>query len=428
MIRLVRSSKLKMMILGTCACLAIPLAAQAKDYNLMTSPTLTGDWGGVRTTLNDEGITPYATYTGQYANGQSGGARTGDAYAQQIAFGINLDLKKLANLNGAKFFIGFNAREGHNTSAYIGNKMAVQSVYGSGENINISNLSYEQSIGKHFLTQVGFMPLGNAFAYTPLMLDFQNSGFYGHPLSLPFDSGWADYPVAHWGGLVKFMQGPAYFQTGVFDVNPENLKHGNGLDMSLDGSTGVIIPMELGLKTKFGANALPGIYKIGGYYDTSKAPDQVSASIERSGRYGGYILAQQMLISTDKNNKTGITGFAQFTDNDRETSLITYYVDAGAIYQGPFASRPSDYISLGYVRAFVNNRKIQATYSKLMAKDQLLPDLASGEAVIEAGYSAQVTPWFRVYPNLQYVINPGAFALKTTSNAFVFGLSTQVKF
>ena len=95
---------------------------------------------------------------------------------------------------------------------------------------------------------------------------------------------------------------------------------------------------------------------------------------------------------------------------------------AGLIAQGPFAARPDDYMNIGYVRAVVNQRKLDREEAAG------LTNLSDGEGVIEAGYGLQATPWLLIHPNVQYVMNPGAFSYKHVPDAWVFGFETKVTF
>lgn len=42
--------------------------------------------------------------------------------------------------------------------------------------------------------------------------------------------------------------------------------------------------------------------------------------------------------------------------NDKDTATMDYQIQAGAIYQGPFASRPQDFISFGVSKMHANDR------------------------------------------------------------------------
>jgi porin len=191
-----------------------------------------------------------------------------------------------------------------------------------------------------------------------------------------------------------------------------------------------LFPLELGYISALGAAALPGHFKLGGYYDTSSvknAADVTSAEDQlQTGRYGVYFLADQMLVSFDGTPRRGLIGFAIASFSDPQTAVYESTIEGGVVAQGPFAARPKDFIAVGYVRAGLNNRTINA---KELASDDALYGLSDGEGVVEIGYGLQATPWLLVHPNLQYITDPGTFAYdKRLKNAWAFGLQTKVVF
>ena len=422
-----------------------PAQARADDLaRWFSQPTMTGNWGGVRTSLNDAGITPKAFYTGEFAANPSGGQRQGTGFAQQIGFGADFDLAKLAGIKGGIFHLVLNAREGRSNSAdFIGNKLEDQEVFGAGESFRLTQFSYGQSFAdKKVYTEVGFFPWGNYFGFTPLLCDFQNVGFCGHPNSLPNNSGWTDYPTPKWGGMVRLNVNPAlYLETGVFDVNPTYYNQNNGFKISLNGSTGVEFPFEAGFTAAIGPDKLPGHYKIGAYYDTSNINDAAFANVSRtgrpqpayahlsrSGRDGGYILIDQMLLRVGQKPDRGLIGFVQGTISDSRTAPIPYYYDAGLVLEGPFAARPHDFANIGVVHAAVNHRVLQQQYNRLGSLGITNFSLEQGETVAEMGYGIQAAPWLLIHPNVQYIVDPGAFSFKHIPNAWVFGAQTKIVF
>ena len=58
----------------------------------------------------------------------------------------------------------------------------------------------------------------------------------------------------------------------------------------------------------------------------------------------------------------------------------------------------------------------------------MIANLDSGEQLLELNYGAQVTPWLLLRPDLQYIIEPGAFYGAKRSNALVAGLQVKATF
>lgn len=399
--------------------------------NWLTQPTMTGDWGGLRTRLAQEGFNFRGSYIGEYAYNFAGGKRIGGDYAQQWEWGVDVDLGKVAGLTGGTFHLTLNQTEGRSTSVdYIGNRLAVQEVFSSGVNLRVTQLSYEQSLfGKVLILKAGYLVMGDDFARTPVLCLFENVAFCAHPQSLPNDSGWTDYPNSRWGGeAIVNLPHDIYAETAIVDVNPTYALHQNGLKFSLEGSTGVLFAQEFGKTVQLGPAYMPGHYKIGGYYDTSSVPGSADPHLTYSGRYGGYVVVDQMVWSFEPGTNRGLIVVGNATVNDKRTAQIGPYFTAALIAQGPFAARPHDSIGIGYVREFVNRNLIQKESTEIEAEGVLNPDLALGENIVEIAYGLQITPWMAIHPNLQYIGNPGAFTFKHTPNAWVFGIHVGLVF
>lgn len=388
------------------------------------APSPTPASGGWRKRLHNEGVDLRLDYISESAANTSGGKGRGAAYAQQIRFGTDLDLGKLLDARGATFHLTLNDRAGGGLSPNIlGNKLGAQEIYGAGQNFRLSELSVDQNLArKKYNLKLGFWAYGNDFGLTLLLCNFMNTGFCGHPQSLPNDSGWSDYPTAKWGARVRDnTSASTYVETGVFETNPTSSGKAKGFNMSFDGATGALYPVEVAwLPGHTSPAQLPGEYKIGGYYDSSHVADIATGHLDDGGRWGYYLLASQMVMR-EPGRPGGLWVFAQGTNADPQTALIKYYLDAGLVLQGTFPGRERDNLNLGYVRAAVNPRLI-AVKSK--------PDLtlAPGEQVAELSYGIGMSPTLILRPDLQYIMNPGAFAFKQISNPWIYGFQIKASF
>ncbi|MFP3355631.1 hypothetical protein R0K04_30265, partial [Pseudoalteromonas sp. SIMBA_153] len=69
----------------------------------MTRSTLTGDWGGLRHQLEDDGVKFTGDYSGETAYNAHGGVQLSARYSQNLKLGVQFDLSKLYGLdNGGK--------------------------------------------------------------------------------------------------------------------------------------------------------------------------------------------------------------------------------------------------------------------------------------------------------------------------------------
>jgi porin len=223
-----------------------------------------------------------------------------------------------------------------------------------------------------------------------------------------------------------------YVSSGVYQVNPIHAT--NGLNLTFSG-TGVLVPVEL-CWLPGEHSGKPGEYKVGGYYDTSPAPDAfldingLSAGltgaplVQRNGRWGVYALATQMVYREGSVGNRGLTLFGMVTTSDPKTETFRYFY-AGAYYQGTFPHRDNDFLSLLFTYGSFNPRLTQFQEDR----DKVSPGaigIQSYESMWELDYSIQATPWLQVRPNLQYVGRPNGTG--KVPDPFVFGLFTRITF
>jgi porin len=401
--------------------------------------TMTGNWGGARSSLQHMGVDLRAHFTTESAGNPSGGNYQAVRYTQQIDFGADFDLDRLMRIHDAKFHVTLTDRVGESLSAdAIGNQFAVQELYGAGQNFRLAEMYYEQDFLKHKVTiALGWSPIGDNFAGLPYFCNFQNGVICGHASAMTTDSGAHNFPTAEWGARINVTPRPNFYvATGVYQVNPNEGDSDNGFDLSFR-STGAFVPIELGWLPGQGSGRLPGVYKIGSYYNSSETPDLFKdingqpaglsgePFLQHNGRWGGYIIADQMVFREKAGSNRGLTLGAMVTIGDPDTAKYSYFWVAGGHYQGTFPGRDNDVVSFMIAYARTNPRLTQ--YQQDI--DTVAPGsvgIQTYESIPEIDYDSQLAPWLKIRPNLQYVINPGGTG--KIPNAFVVGVYTQVTF
>lgn len=411
---------------------------------------LFGDWGGVRTWLQDRGINVGLDYLTESAGIVSGGQRHGVDYSGQVGLSIDLDGGKLFNLPG--FALHSVIVQGNGRSAskdFLGDDLdAVQEIYGGRGNV-IAHLVYlyaEQVLadGRVDLA-AGWLPVGTYFAASPLYCDFMNVIFCGNPHPLPVYPGEPDWPAANWGGQARvFVTPTVYAMAGLFQVNP-NFGGISGWDLFKRGSTGVSIPVEIGWVPRFGPNGLIGHYKVGFDEDTSSYPDLFFGSggvpvalsgqpgQPRNGRRMYYVLVDQMLARTGPSDTDGVIAFGGWLHADRDTSPFENHVFAGIVSTAAFMGRPQD--TLGFAAnwfevsgALTATQQLEQTFGLPLTGGGLGTPVGvqSQEETLEAMYTVKVYRGVSLMPDIQYIIHPGATA--RVRNALALGLRTNIAF
>lgn len=428
------SSRNALAVMITAGLLA-PALAHAQSDNRYAGRTLTGDWGGKRTELAERGIVFRGDYVGEAMGVVDGGyGETGARYAQQLRVGMDLDMGRLAGWEGGTLHVTLNDRRGRSTSVdFVGNRFPIQEAYG-GQYTRLTEVSYDQTFGDgQSYVKLGYYAMGNQFGLHSLLTHFVNAAFCAHPLAMSGNSGWYNYPVARWGGEVAQQVSPALnLRTGWFQVNPNlggNVER-NAFRPFASGTTGSLFPVEL-TWTPGKVGRYPGVYKFGGYYDTSRVAQRGLDTSATTGRHGAYVLAEQRLTHEAGDPQRGLTAFAQYMVSDTDTAQIRRWYALGGVYQG-IGSRPQDSIALGYVGADINRRLVHARRATLVDAGVPLASplyhLSQAEELFELSYSVQVNPWLMIRPDVQYIVNPGTFAYARTDNAWALGIQAKVNF
>lgn len=392
--------------------------------------TLTGDWGGLRHQLDEQGIKFTGDYSGETAYNAHGGQHRSARYSQNIKLGVQLDLGKLYGLhNGDKIQLTVNDRRGNSASEdLVGNRLPIQENYG-GLYTRLTELSYERTLFTPALNlKLGYMAMGNDLGGldSGILCNFMNAGFCGHPLNMSGGSGWTNYPNAHLGARVKYDFSPAWqLRVAAFNVDPQsNGNSSRAWHVGPKHTTGTVVPIELVYKH---TSELPGEYKLGYYYDSSNV-QRIGSDKRVSGRGGHYLLIDQALWNSQTSEGRTLHAFGQYSAASKAASPFSRWYGAGLVLYKPFAGRPRDTVALGYGRAVPNPRSRDVLQQAAEASDNAFPNLDSAEQLLELSYGYQATPWLILRPDVQYIIEPGAFSGEKIDNALILGLQVKATF
>jgi porin len=418
--------------------LARPAAA---DYDLISSPYLLGDWGGLRTHLSDLGVLFDFGYVTESAHNFTGGTEHLTRYTDQIATGVGLDLDKLIGWQGAKFQLTISDRNGSNlgADANIGNNQLIQEVYGRGQTWHLTDFSLEQNILDNRLSlKLGRMTVGESFA--SFSCDFQNLTFCGAQPGNLVGSYWVNWPTSLWAAVAKAeLTSNIDLLLGGYQTNPRYVDDRYAEEQGLlpafpGGTTGALIPIELGWSPR--SRDLPDSFKFGAWYDTSRSADLYfdvnrqplaltgAGPLEHKGTYGGYMNLRKRV--TGAADVQGLEVFLNVTKADRNTSASDEQLAVGLEYRAPF-DFPDEMIgfALGATHANSKYGDYQRLYNELHPNAPVVVE-SGFEYVSEFFYS--ISPFRSVVlrPNLQYILHPGGAT--ANHNAFVLGMKTVIAF
>lgn len=435
--------------LSVLGALALTGNAQADDAFAANSKYMTGDWGGLRSELENKGYTISAEYVGEMGSNIKGGYDKDKTarYADQFAFGLDMDLQKILGWHDAEFKVSVTERSGRNISndrlgdPRVGTISSSQEVWGRGQTWRLTQMWYKQKFFDGALDiKLGRFGEGEDFNSFPC--DFQNLTLCGSQVG-NYVNTWYNWPVSQWAARVKYNITPELFaQVGIYMQDPDNLDKHNGFTLATGGSQGNVVPVELVWSPM--VNKLPGEYRIGYYRSTPDANDLYEAQNgqpqavvggdfkKHDDKHGWWIVAQQQLTSVGGDASRGLSIFGNLTVHDKATNFVDNYQQIGLVFKGPFDARPKDDIGVGVARIHVNDNATDR--ARLLNEISGISDydnpgyvpVQKTEYNSEIYYGVHVTDWLTIRPNLQFVKHPGG--VDEVDNAVVAGIKIQSKF
>src|SRR6201993_3048629 len=115
---------------------------------VLPSDHLLGDWGGVRSKLEESGIVARWFVITDVAGNPSGGRDQGATQASSTELSLFFDLNRIAGVKGGSVFVSMSQRWGNRLSSqYVGNVFPEHKIYGF-ETFRVIDLSYQQQLLK----------------------------------------------------------------------------------------------------------------------------------------------------------------------------------------------------------------------------------------------------------------------------------------
>jgi porin len=401
----------------------LPMECVGRPFDF--GETLSRDWAGFRTELIRLGITPTASYVAQFLGNPSGGQSTGFTYAGTFELLVHWDIGKLLPVGGLSLVVGTGWSTGRSLSAdEIGNIFTVQSAYtavdGGTNSLTLGPLYLHQRLlDDRLMLAVGRLAPAETFATMPVLNNYVNGGISATPGSLETDiPSFATYPPGmQWGAQAVYRLTPALqVEAGVFNASRRSAAGADGgADFSLGGDhTGVLSVVQATyLINRAGTSAgLPGLYSVGGMYDSSRFSRVSGSGGTTQGNTAVYAMFQQMVYREGgPGSDQGLTLWGEVAVAPRSSvSPLPLFVGGGVSYQGLIPGRGPDIASLGVIGGALSHD---------------LPG-TTAETVVEMNYQLILPGGLSIMPDLQYIIRPGG--VRAVGNALVLGAQVTISF
>jgi porin len=187
----------------------------------------------------------------------------------------------------------------------------------------------------------------------------------------------------------------------------------HGTTFSFSGGSLWIGEAQYAVNQGKNAMGLPGVYKVGTWYQTADFADQrfgvdasgvvvllsdptVDGPLNHSGNWGIYGVADQMVW---RNGDRSVNLFLRGGYSSADRNVISWYFDGGAGFKGLIPGRADDVLTFGAAYAKISDDASAAdTDAGNVARDY--------ELLFEVSYALQIAPWWVLRPDLQYIVHP----------------------
>ncbi len=399
--------------------------AKTKPYDLWTTKELTGDWGGVRTALEDIGIKWELSYQQQFQSNWLGGADTHNGHRFSGSYDLvgKIDFGKMKLIPDGGFYIKAKGGYGKGINSKVGASSYAtpnSDAYDDAA-IYLDKWYYSQKLWDdkiEFL--LGVIETVKDLYDVSLYANHEDKDFLNRlsfrNATIPHKTGMgANVKVTP----VKWF----YVQAGTFDA--QGKKEHTQFDTAFHDEAWYVGLWELGFTLAWSSpkGPMPGRYRVGMWYDpTTRAIyedllDGAKRQRYQSGEVGYYFGLDQMIWKENDNAKDeqGLGFFTRYGHAHGEVHSVNHYWSAGVSYKGLVPTRNKDVAGFGVSQAIYSDQYRNARNA-----------LADRETVYEWFYNIQLTPWCVLTPDLQVITNPGGN--KDSRDAVVGGLRIRVLF
>jgi porin len=405
---------------GSIAVAAEPGQETAHSGDLLTRSTLTGDWGGLRPSLAESGVTVKPRVSLFYQGLTSGDGGDVLEFGGKADLMLHADLSKLGFWDGLSLNVHFEYNFGDSVNQRGGTLIPVNTalqfpgIQGA-DRFDVSSFHFEQKFGDGVSLKLGKINLIDLYAGKPFQGGAGIDSFWNLTFAAPPSGTVPAYLLA---AMLSVRTEPATFGLWIYD--PTSVVNKSVFDKPFaDGVTirgSVEFPVTIAGRT--GQQGLVATYSTKNGTDWGTLDDVIigaasAAGIKNDRYYFGYTF-NQYLYQSNENPNEGVGLFGQVGISDGNPNPLYWSGFIGVGGTGLIPGRSRDNWGFGYYYdAFSGELKESlATVQKMR-----------NERGWETFYNFAVMPWLVLGADVQ-VIAP-AFAART---AVFAGLRTVIRF
>ncbi|MGH7048408.1 MAG: carbohydrate porin [Stellaceae bacterium] len=437
---------------GSCAGLA---QTTGDAQTIWQRQTLTGDWGGLRTSLENAGVTFALQQQSELWANAVGGLSRGGAADGLATASAAVDLDKAVGWRGGNLFAsGFEVEGVGPTPLRVGALQLVSGIEATAS-AKLYDLWFEQQLfGGKFALRFGQEGASDELMLSQHAALYLNSSF-GYPpvMALDLPSGGPNYPLATPFVRARYQpNGEITLLGAVYNSDPAPPGAGDPQLRDRHGTAFRLADHTLSFAELWYAPSvmaelgIPATYKLGAWVATGPFADPLQATqglslanpassgptLQHSTDHAIYAVVDQTLWKTPKTDAQEVGFFVQAMLAPADRNLSDLFVDGGVNWKGPIVARADDVAGLAVTFAGIGANAQHFSEDVVFHSRAGVP-YDRGETVLEATYRAALAPWLQLQPDIQYVLDPGA-AIPTRQSAqplkndLIFGVRVGVTF
>jgi porin len=395
-------------------------AVEGLSNHLSESPQLLNDPAGVRSWLEGYGVGLQLYYNYQFGMKLRGGVRPENAYRNSGSYDFltRVDVEELASWPGLELLLHVKGNHGENVNPDVG---ALSNPIDDADGyfpVYVAQLWAQQGIlSDRVRLRLGYLDQQtildrNAFANSEDR-QFLATALDNNPL----------VPLRIGLGATLFADPLPWLTVTVGTADADNIPLQAGFDTAFDTAESLMAYIELGGRVHFGdgEGALPGNYRIGGFYDATERDvfgpvDPGTGELTRERGSGGVYASFDQLVHRERSGSNeGLGLFARFGWADGKVNRASLFWSLGLHYLGLVPGRGDDVLGIGMYQL-----RGSSPYREYV-------DTRFGnETGLEVYYRAPLLPWLEVTPDFQYIADPGGHS--STEDAIILALRMRVSF
>lgn len=360
---------------------------------------MTGDWFGARPSLKDIGFDVQVYLNDQYQKVLQGGLSSNGSGRNSASLDaiLSLDMGKAKLIPEAEVLIHAQANWGAGVNPFVGALAQVNDDADGTIGLHVGQAWYRQhALDRRLTLTVGFLDFQtivdrNAYANSEDK-QFMHLALDNNPL-LPLNIGL--------GAALNIRPTRWYTLTlGAGDAESVLYKPGFSTTFHDDAAFVGYLENEFSVAPQTARGALPGTYRVGVVYDPRDRAVLLRRHEHprtRTDQYGYYVSVDQLILRESARDEQGLGVFGRYGYRDSRLNRTNTFWSGGLSYRGLIPGRDKDVLAFGF-----------ASQSSSSQYRHYRDDSAGSELVYELYYAVQVTPWWTITSDIEYVHRPGA--------------------